>query len=297
MEDNIENEIIERRNEFLVIDLSQIQLSISLIGIFFYITIVILFFFYYDLSFFIKEEIFSFIFVKSISSFIVIFIDDELYKAIISYISQVISFILILIHINKCITQKKIVDNIKDLKIMDKAYIIFIYMLCFFPIESFIQLQIYEILFINITRVILTILFYYHINKKIRLLLERLKQQKMKSKNDVDNLIGNKEIYYIKMIKTINSMYFKAFILFILYIIAKAYLIYNSNEIINFFTKFFYFFSIIFIILAELLFFFCSNRIELEKGFRNEKFKNNLNKFKIINQEDSDVDEHNNLNE
>ena len=55
MEDNIENEIIERRNEYLVIDLSQIQLSISLIGIFFYITIVILFFFYYDLSFFIKE--------------------------------------------------------------------------------------------------------------------------------------------------------------------------------------------------------------------------------------------------
>ena len=207
-----------------------------------------------------------------------------------------ISFILILIHINKCITQKKIVDNIKDLKIMDKAYIIFIYMLCFFPVESFIQLQIYEILFINITRVILTILLYYHINKKIRLLLERLKQQKMKSKNDVDNLIGNKEIYYIKMIKTINSMYFKAFILFILYIIANAYLIYSSNEIINFFTKFFYFFSIIFIILAELLFFFCSNRIELEKGFRNEKFKNNLNKFKIINQEDSDVDEHNNLN-
>ena len=106
MEDNIENEIIERRNEYLVIDLSQIQLSISLIGIFFYITIVILFFFYYDLSFFIKEEIFSFIFVKSFSSFLVIFIDDEIYKAIISYISQVISFILILIHINKCITQK-----------------------------------------------------------------------------------------------------------------------------------------------------------------------------------------------
>ena len=55
--------------------------------------------------------------------------------------------------------------------------------------------------------------------------------------------------------------------------------------------------SFIFMSLAGLLFFFCSNRIELDKLFRNEKFKNNSKKFEMINQEDSDEEENKVLGE
>ena len=296
MRENENENFIEPRKEFLVIEFSKIQLHFSLVGIFFYFSIVFIFLYYLDNSSFIKDEIFSFIFIKSLSSLILLFITDEKYKAIFSYISQVISFGLILSHINKCITQKRIVYNIKGLRINDKIYIVLIFMLSFFPFESFIKLELYEILFINATKVLLTIFLYYHINKKIKLLLERLKQQEIKSKQDNDKLNGKKDIYYSKMIISINSMYFKGFTSFILYILINTYLIYNFNEYIDYIAKFFYFISFIFMSLAGLLFFFCSNRIELDKLFRNEKFKNNSKKFEMINQEDSDEEENKILN-
>ena len=127
MRENENENFIEPRKEFLVIEFSKIQLHFSLVGIFFYFSIVFIFLYYLDNSSFIKDEIFSFIFIKSLSSLIGLFITDEIYKAIFSYISQVISFGLILSHINKSITQKIIVDNIKGLRINDKIYIVLIY--------------------------------------------------------------------------------------------------------------------------------------------------------------------------
>ena len=296
MRKNENENFIEPRKEFLVIEFSKIQLYFFLVGIFFYLSIAFIFLYYLDNSSFIKDEIFSFIFIKSFLSLILLFITDEKYKAIFSYISQVISFGLILSHINKCITQKRIVYNIKGLRINDKIYIVLIFMLSFFPFESFIKLELYEILFINATKVLLTIFLYYHINKKIKLLLERLKQQEIKSKQDNDKLNGKKDIYYSQMIISINSMYFKGFAFFTLYILINTYLIYNLNEYINYISKFFYFISFIFMSLAGLLFFFCSNKIELDKLFRNEKFKNNSKKFEMINQEEEDEEENKILN-
>ena len=279
---------------YLLPYISKIQISFSLVGIFFYLFIIIIFFLYSNCIFFIKEEIFSFIFLKSLCSLIELFIDDEIYRIFFIYISQTILFVLLLLHINKCLTQKKIIEDTKDLELNDKLYIILIYLLSFFPFESFFSLQVQEMFFQNAVKIVAGIILYRHINKKINILTDRLKQQQIKAKNDVNHFMGYKENYYLKMISTINSMYLTGLFLFIIYISINIYLLYNFNEIIKFVGKFFDFGAFAFIILAQLLFFFCSNKIELEIIFKKGKLNSGFKKFvimnviKIFNQEDTD---------
>ena len=276
---------------FLLPIVKKIEISFSLVGIIFYLFIITLFFFCYNCKFFIKEEIFSFILLKSICFLIGLFIDHEIFLFFFIYISQTIVFSLILFHINKCLTQKKIIEDIKDLELNDKLYIILIYMLCFFPYQSFFNLQTSELFFQNAFKIATAIFLYKHIEKKIKIMTERLRQQQIKAKNDINLLMGYKEMYYIKMISTINSMYLYALVLFIIYISINIYLLYYQNKFIEIVGNFFYFGAVAFIILAELLFFFCSNKIELETIIRKGKINNRFKNFMIINifnQEDTD---------
>ena len=279
---------------YVLPNIIKMQISFSLVGIFFYFTNIILFLFYYNCIVFIKEEIFSFIFLKSITFLIELFIDDHIYKYLFKYCSQVIVFSLLLLHINKCLTQKKIIENIKDLEINDKIYIMLIYMLSFFPYEFMFELQFFERVLQLVIKMVLAINFYSYVDKKIKIMLDRLREQQIKSKNEINYLMGCKENYYLKMLRTINSMYLTALILYICTMLIYISLLYNLNEFVKIVGKFCFFGAFAIIILAQLLFFFCSNKIELEKAFRKGKLNSGIKKFmiiKIFNQ--GDLDENN----
>ena len=276
---------------FLLPNISKIQLSFSLIGILFYFSIIILFLFYYNCIILIKEEIFSFIFITSVLSLIEIFIDNETFRSLFIYITQIIAFSLLLAYLNKCLTQKIIVEDIKDLEINDKIYILLIFMLCSFPFQSFLDLQIFERYVQYILKMVLAALLYYLIYKRMKLIIERLNEQKLESKNENNYLMGSKENYYVKMIKTINMMYLIGFILLIFFMGIKIYMLHIYTEYIEYFGKTVYYCGFSSIILAELLLFFCINKLELENGIRKGKINSSIKKFvivKIFNQDDND---------
>ena len=276
---------------FLLPNISKIQLSFSLIGILFYFSIIILFLFYYNCIILIKEEIFSFIFITSVLSLIEIFIDNETFRSLFIYITQIIAFSLLLVYLNKCLTQKIIVEDTKDLEINDKIYILLIFMLCSFPFQSFLDLQIFERYVQYILKMVLAALLYYLIYKRMKLIIERLNGQKLESKNENNYLMGSKENYYVKMIKTINMMYLIGFILLILFMGIKIYMLHIYTEYIEYFGKTVYYSGFSSIILAELLLFFCINKLELENGIRKGKINSSIKKFvivKIFNQDDND---------
>ena len=276
---------------FLLPNISKIQLSFSLIGILFYFSIIILFLFYYNCIILIKEEIFSFIFITSVLSLIEIFIDNETFRSLFIYITQIIAFSLLLVYLNKCLTQKIIVEDIKDLEINDKIYILLIFMLCSFPFQSFLDLQIFERYVQYILKMVLAALLYYLIYKRMKLIIERLNEQKLESKKENNYLMGSKENYYVKMIKTINMMYLIGFILLILFLGIKIYMLHIYTEYIEYFGKTVYYSGFSSIILAELLLFFCINKLELENGIRKGKINSSIKKFvivKIFNQDDND---------
>jgi hypothetical protein len=276
---------------YVLPNIIKMQINFSLVGIFFYFTNIILFLFYYNCIVFIKEEIFSFIFLKSITFLIELFIDNHIYKYLFKYCSQVIVFSLLLLHINKCLTQKKIIENIKDLEINDKIYIMLIYMLSFFPYEFMFDLQFFERVLQLVIKMVLAIYFYSYVDKKIKIMLDRLREQQIKSKNEINYLMGCKENYYLKMLRTINSMYLTALILYICTMLIYISLLYNFNEFVKIVGKFCFFSAFSIVILAQLLFFFCSNKIELEKAFRKGKLNSGIKKFmiiKIFNQGDFD---------
>ena len=276
---------------FLLPNISKIQLSFSLIGILFYFSIIILFLFYYNCIILIKEEIFSFIFITSVLSLIEIFIDNETFRSLFIYITQIIAFSLLLVYLNKCLTQKIIVEDTKDLEINDKIYILLIFMLCSFPFQSFLDLQIFERYVQYILKMVLAALLYYLIYKRMKLIIERLNEQKLESKKENNYLMGSKENYYVKMIKTINMMYLIGFILLILFMGIKIYMLHIYTEYIEYFGKTVYYSGFSSIILAELLLFFCINKLELENGIRKGKINSSIKKFvivKIFNQDDND---------
>lgn len=284
---------------YILPQISKIQFSFSLIGIFFYISLIILFFFYYNCLFFIKEGIFSFILIKSLVSFIEAFIESDTFRVIFLYISQIILFSLLLIHLNQCLIQRKIVEDINGLEINDKKYILFIYIICFFPYEYCFNLQLLENLCHIILKIVLCVLLYGQIDRRIKLMMEKINEKQIKAKGDLNYVLGQRENYYLKMLKTIDSMILFGFILFILYYSFNMCLLNNNNEIIKFFSELANDCAIASICLSQLLFFFCSNKIELERGLRKSRLNSKIKKFVIIkifnrsNQED--IDENYNL--
>jgi hypothetical protein len=197
----------------------------------------------------------------------------------------------LLVYLNKCLTQKIIVEDTKDLEINDKIYILLIFMLCSFPFQSFLDLQIFERYVQYILKMVLAALLYYLIYKRMKLIIERLNEQKLESKNENNYLMGSKENYYVKMIKTINMMYLIGFILLIFFMGIKIYMLHIYTEYIEYFGKTVYYCGFSSIILAELLLFFCINKLELENGIRKGKINSSIKKFvivKIFNQDDND---------
>ena len=209
---------------------SKLDFSLSFIGIFFYLSIVILFSFYYNCLFLIKEEIFSYILLKSLFSIIESFIECDSFRLVFAYIANIILFSLLIFHLNRCLTQKKIVDDTSDLEINDKIYIILIFTLCLFPFDSFFNLQILEMIMQNIIKIALIFMLHKYIDKKIKIMIERLNQQQVKLKVEQNNNLESNENYYIEILKSINSMHSAGAVLFIFCFSIKLYASYYPNN-------------------------------------------------------------------
>jgi len=272
---------------------SKLHFSLSFIGIFFYLSIMILFSFYYNCLFLIKEEIFSYILLKSLFSLIESAIESDEIRMVFVFITQIILFSLLLFHLDRCFTQKKIVEDITDLEIKEKNYIILIYILCLIPFDSYFTILTSEMIAQNIIKAALIIMFYKSIEKKIKIMIDRLNQQQAKSTkvNKNSDILENNENYYIEMLQSINSMYSAGAVLFVFCFLINIYTSYYQNELIQYFSEMVKDSALFFISLAQLLFFYCSNKIELEQSLKKNKINDAFKKFvkiKIFNQDDAD---------
>ena len=272
---------------------SKLHFSLAFIGIFFYLSIIILFSFYYNCLFLIKEEIFSYILLKSLFSLIESAIESDEIRMVFVFITQIILFSLLLFHLDRCFTQKKIVEDITDLEIKEKNYIILIYILCLIPFDSYFTILTSEMIAQNIIKAALIIMFYKSIEKKIKIMIDRLNQQQAKSTkvNKNSDILENNENYYIEMLQSINSMYSAGAVLFVFCFLINIYTSYYQNELIQYFSEMVKDSALFFISLAQLLFFYCSNKIELEQSLKKNKINDAFKKFvkiKIFNQDDAD---------
>ena len=143
----------------------------------------------------------------------------------------------------------------------------------------------------NIIKIALIFMMYKHIDKNIKLMIGRLNQQQIKLKTEHNNNFENNENYYIEMLKSINSMHCAGAVLFIFCFSLKIYNSYYRNDITDGFSHMVRDSAIFFICLAQLLFFYCSNKIEIENSFKRNKFNETIKKLRIIkifNQDDAD---------
>ena len=272
---------------------SKLHFSLSFIGLFFYLSIIILFSFYYNCLFLIKEEIFSYILLKSLFSLIESVIESDEIRNVFVFLTQIILFSLLLFHLNRCFTQKKIVEDTTDLEIKDKKYIILIYILCLIPLDSYFTFLTSEMIAQNIIKMALILWFYKSIDKKIKIMIDRVNLQQSKSAEDNKNndILKNSENYYVEMLKSINSMHCAGAVLFVFCFSINIYTSYFQNEIIKYFSYMVRDSALFFISLAQLLFFYCSNKIELEQSLKGNKINGSFKKFvkvKIFNQDDEE---------
>ncbi len=188
----------------------------SIIGVFFYISLILLFGFYYKCLIFIKENIFTFILVNSLTPLISLFINNPIYKNVFSFLSQTIQFSLILYFIDKCFTSPNLSKDKKDFEISYKIYIILIFMISSFPFYNYLELFEKTIFDQNVIRMVPIILLYEQIREKFQILFDYLNEKKVKP-NDSD-MPHEIVYYYYNIFKIISKMFYTSFFLFFLYL-------------------------------------------------------------------------------
>ena len=257
----------------------------SIIGVFFYISLILLFGFYYKCLIFIKENIFTFILVNSLTPLISLFINNPIYKNVFSFLSQTIQFSLILYFIDKCFTSPNLSKDKKDFEISYKIYIILIFMISSFPFYNYLELFEKTIFDQNVIRMVPIILLYEQIREKFQILFDYLNEKKVKP-NDSD-MPHEIVYYYYNIFKIISKMFYTSFFLFFLYLGLKLF----GKHAFNFKTTFEYIclfinlFAIYSLVVGCILLFYSINRNKLERPEKNLKRKDaleDLETFRVI---------------
>lgn len=262
-----------------------LQTVFSLLGVFFYISLIFLFCFYYKNLGFIKQNIFTFILVNSLSPLILLFIDNPTYKIAFSFFSETIQFSLILYFIDNCLTSSNISKDNKEFQIDYKIYIILIFMISSFPFNNYLDLFEKTIFDQNVIKMVLIILFHEQIREKLKNLLEYLNDKINSNDSDMPHEIA---YYYYNICKIISKMFYTSFILFFIYFILKLFdhhfFTYKITlEYICFFINLFAIYSLV---VGCILFFYSLNRNKLlkidEKIFRKENSLEETQTFRVI---------------
>ena len=277
-----------------------IQFFFSVVGISFYLALIILFHFYYDCIRFIKEKIFSFILVHSLTSLISLFIKDPTYNLFFNYFSHTFQLYLFLYFIDKCLVSSPITIDKGKMEIEYKIYIILIFMLCTFPFNKYFGLFEKTFLDQNAISMILSILFYEQIRGKMQFIIYILNERKALSANP--DMPYEMIFYYYNMYKMINNYFYTSFLFFLLMLGAKILENFVQYKITFQFIAYFLYLSAIYtLVIGCILFFYCLNRKDLNYKKRNkrEKLENidERQKFTIIDVESNydDIDENMNF--
>ena len=274
---------------------SIMQLFFGILGIFFYISLIFLFSCYYRCLSFIKEKIFTFILLNSLTLSISIFIESATKKFIFVYISNTIQFTLILCFLDNCFRSHFLSKDVNDLEINYKLYIILIFMLCSLPLSKYLSVSDKNIFDQNTIKLILSILFYEQIREKIQNLIDYLKEKKINASDS--DIPYNIAYYYYKSFLMINSIFYASFIFFIIYfilIILDNFV--NYKITIQYVSFFMNLLGIYLLIIGCILFFYSSNRNKIEKHRKENKKIDNSEEsqsFRVIdvNVTPEDVDE------
>ena len=263
----------------------QIIFSFSIIGIVFYLLIIFLLFYYYKCPLFIKEEIFFYIIINSISSLLILYIEDELYRYISPYCTKIVLFYLFIIYVDKYLSKTEISKNLKSVEIEDKLYIILIFSLASFPFDYFLNFNIYEIFAHYSIKIILAIFLYKSLKNKYELLINYI--QYLKDDKNLNLYSKQKFDYYINAIITIRNIYQKGCLFYILYLIIHYLLFFRYFEFIRLLSLAAYSIFNICIIIGCLLLFYTFNKTKLEKKLKFVKKKEKSNVIvNIYNRED-----------
>ena len=193
-----------------------IQSFYSLSGLIFYLISFILFNFYYKCPSLIKKEIFTFIFLTSLKTIIEIIIPFSLANYLISYFIGIISFYLILVYLDKCLTSKKISIDSFIFELSNKVYLFLIFLVCSFPAVKIWKLSENYIITENIINIIVAILFFIYINSKFKLLLDYLNEKQVTNSKIPDIYLPYmKAYYYYNSFKCAKTIFFLSLILII----------------------------------------------------------------------------------
>ena len=185
-----------------------IQLFFIFVGIVLYVIAIVFFLAIYQKVSLIKQEIFSFIIINVIKSFLDISLSSSIKKELIKYFLEIIEFCLIVIYINKCLTSQKISENSQKYDLEYKYYIVVIIIFITFPYEKVINLSGKYIFSLNMIKIILSFLFYIYINGNMELLLDYLKQKNISNRNGQElNLHNLEEYYYYKQFNIVKAIF------------------------------------------------------------------------------------------
>ena len=278
-----------------------IHLFFAFTGIIIYITAFLRFGLYIKYLSFIKREIFTFIILNSIKSFLEISLSSSLTKDIIIYIIGIFEFYLILTYINKSFSTKKISKNNQNFELDYLYYIILIFVASSFPYEKIFNLSDKCIFSINIVNIILAILLFRYINIKMQLILEFLKEKRVATSEIPDIYLPYiKANYYYRNFFIVNIVFYICIFSIIVYYIIKIsdiflqwknisrYILLISEEIIYNCAK-----------LSCMIFFYSYNRSKLVKGGKKKGKKeqyvqeSNISNFSVI---DVDIQQDENVN-
>ena len=238
-----------------------------------------------------KNELFSFIILNSLKSFLEIILSSSFIKEIIIYIFEIIEFYLILSFINNSLCSKKISSNSSNYELEYLYYIIFIYSLFFFPYDKTFNLKGKMIFTHNTIKISLIVLLFRYIQMKMEILLDYLKEKKMiVTSRPTDIYMPYKKAqYYYTNFTLINILYYIALVLSISYYVLKILILFivKWNKIIKYLMLILEESLYCTLIVSCLLFFYTLNRSKFRKR-RKKKDKvkiENLQKFT-----ESDID-------
>ena len=262
-----------------------IQSFFSLSGLIFYLISFILFNFYYKCPSLIKKEIFTFIFLTSLKTIIEIIIPFSLANYLISYIIGIISFYLIIVYLDKCLTSKKLSIDSFVFELTNKIYLFLIFLVCSFPVVEIWKLSENYIITENIISIIVAILFYIYINSKFKLLLDYLNEKQITNSKIPDIYLPYmKAYYYYNSFKCAKTIFFFSLILIVCYFSLNISKIFFKNKYLSLIAIIIEKTSLFCLVLGNLILFYSLYKKLLGIG-KNEEIEEegrNISNFTVI---------------
>ena len=190
----------------------------SLIGLIFYLISFILFNFYYKCPSLIKLEIFTFIFIYSVKTILIIILPPSMINILINYILKIILFYLIIVFLNKCLSSKKLSQNSINFEIIHKDYLYSIFFVSSFPLTSIFNLTKNYIIVENVLNIFIAIIIYRYIKNKFLILLGYLNEKKATNSKIPDIYLPYmKAYYYYISFNLAYKLFFFSFIIILFY--------------------------------------------------------------------------------